>query len=223
MSIHALLLQLTYRVNGIKAHTINGYSTFVVGDLEMLHDVYGLRHQVYCDELKWVKSLPSKIEVDQFDSESIHFAVTDPQGNVIATIRTLDMHQDWFVDQYFSPTLVYSTALLKQQKTVEASRLAINPKYRQLKLASNNITALDMLLTCLIDYSSDVQGREMALITTTPLMGVTLKRRGVAIEQVGPILTMVDGCKVASFMCDLAVTKDCYRAYQAIVQLANPQ
>ena len=82
---------------------------------------------------------------------------------------------------------------------------------------------MDILLTGLIDYSSDVQGREMALITTTPLMGVTLKRRGVAIEQVGPILTMVDGCKVASFMCDLAVAKDCYRAYQAIVQLANPQ
>ena len=94
MSIHALLLQITCRVNGIKAHTINGYSTFVVGDSEMLHGVYGLRHQVYCDELKWVKSLPSKIEVDQFDSESIHFAVTDPQVNVIATIRTLDMHQD---------------------------------------------------------------------------------------------------------------------------------
>jgi N-acyl-L-homoserine lactone synthetase len=131
------------------------------------------------------------------------------------------MHEDWFVDQHFSSTLSDSTALIKQQQTVEASRLAINPEYRQRRLTNNNITALDMLLTCLIDYSSDIQGREMVLITTTPLMGVTLKRRGVAIRQVGPILTMVDGCKVASFMCDLEVTKDCYRAYQTIVQLSQ--
>jgi N-acyl-L-homoserine lactone synthetase len=219
MSLYAL--QVTGSFSDVKAHTINGYSTFVVKDSEILNGLYGLRHQVYCDELKWVEPVPSKIEVDEFDTKSIHFAVTNPQGSVIATIRTLDMHEDWFVDQHFSSTLSDSTALIKQQQTVEASRLAINPEYRQRRLTNNNITALDMLLTCLIDYSSDIQGREMVLITTTPLMGVTLKRRGVAIRQVGPILTMVDGCKVASFMCDLEVTKDCYRAYQTIVQLSQ--
>ena len=39
------------------------------------------------------------------------------------------------------------------------------------------------------------------------------KRRGGVMRQAGPIVTMDDGCKVASYLVDIEVSKDTYTPY----------
>lgn len=200
-------------------YSINGYEAHVVKSDDMLNAVYKLRHEVYSEELNWVPSSQDGLEIDSFDSYSTHFSVTDPCGRVVATIRTVLPEKYWFVDEYFQNTLIDNTSVIKEQGAVEASRLAISHEYRQKPLNEEGATALDLLQARLIDYTLDQQGHEYTLITTTPFMGLVLKRRGVAIKQHGPIITMDDGCKVATYLCDLVVTRDTYRSYKQIMKL----
>ena len=179
---------------------------------------YRLRHQVYCDELAWQAPHISGLEMDRHDQLADLVCVISSCGDVIATIRLLSDHDDWLVDECFADTLTESTDVLKQQACIEASRLAIDPQWRNISVNETGASVLDLLLITLINHAWEEQQKRKVLITTTPVMGVTLKRRGVAIEQHGPIVTMEDNCKIATFICDLEVTRDQYRHYLTYMQ-----
>ena len=179
---------------------------------------YRLRHEVYCDELEWQPKHISGLEMDHHDKLADLVCVISSCGDVIATIRLLSKHDDWLVDECFANTLTTGTEQLKQQDCMEASRLAIDAQWRNISINESGASILDLLLITLINHAWEEQKQRQVLITTTPVMGVTLKRRGVAIEQPGPIGTMADNCKIASFVCDLEVTRDQYRHYLKYMQ-----
>lgn len=197
---------------------IGPYIGIIARSAEQKLSAYRLRHQVYCDELAWQPTHVSGFEMDQHDRWADLVCVLNPQGDVIATIRLLNDKDNWLVDECFSETLTTGTAKLKYQGCVEASRLAISEQWRSVSINASNALILDLLLITLINYAWEHLDKRSVLITTTPLMGVTLKRRGIAIEQQGPIITMADNCKVATFLCDLEVTRDQYRHYQHYMQ-----
>ena len=192
---------------------ISAYTGFVAASEKHRFSAYRLRHQVYCEELNWQPRQNSRLESDVFDTDATSICVASDEGKIVATIRLLDETQAWLVDHSFPDTLTRSSMHLRKKGYIEASRLAICPSMRNVPIDSSGTTALDLLLITLINYSWDYLGKKSVLITTTPLMAVTLKRRGIAIEQAGEIITMADNCKVASYLCDLEVSRDQYRHY----------
>jgi len=218
MSLHTITqLQsktlTTYFSNTPILSHISTYMGFIASKEQHLFSAYRLRHQVYCEELNWQPKHNRRLEIDKFDNYATTICVASKEGNVVATIRLLDESQNWLVDDSFPNTLTHSSKHLRMNGYIEASRLAICPNMRNVPIYSSGTTALDLLLITLINYAWDYLGKKNVLITTTPLMAVILKRRGVAIEQAGEIITMEDNCKVASYLCHLEVSRDQYRHY----------
>lgn len=190
--------------------TIPGYRSYIAVTQEQKDKAYRLRHKVYSEELKWVPEAADGREIDEFDEYAAMVCVEDDRGEVIGTIRLVDSRHEWMVDRYFLETISGSIEDIKKRSAVEVSRNAIDLKYRHKNLSECGVTVLDLLLATAVDSTWDGFNRRNIFVTATPVMGVILKRRGGATEQVGPIVTMPDNCKVASFLLDLEITRDTY-------------
>jgi N-acyl-L-homoserine lactone synthetase len=199
--------------------TIPGYRSYIATTPEHYEKAYRLRHEVYCTELGWVPENPEGLEIDEFDKDAKLICVETDAGELIGTIRLLDECFDWMVEKFFSETISASAASIKAMSCVEASRNAVLPRFRHKYLCKSRITVLDMMLCTAMNYIWYGLGRTHVLITAEPLMGVILRRRGGAIEQIGPIITMPDQCKITSFLLDLEICKESYEIYHSCLRL----
>ena len=199
--------------------TIPGYRSYIATTPEHYEKAYRLRHEVYCTELGWVPKNPEGLEIDGFDKDAKLICVETDAGELIGTIRLLDECFDWMVEKFFSETISTSVRDIRKLSCVEASRNAVLPRLRHKYIGKSRITVLDMMLSTAMDYVWHNLGRKHVLITAEPVMGVILRRRGGAIKQIGPIVTMPDKCKVASFLLDLEVCKETYEIYHSCLSL----
>lgn len=199
--------------------SIPGYRSYIATTPEHYENAYRLRHEVYCKELGWMPENPDGLEIDEFDKDAKLICVENDEGELIGTIRLLDECFDWMVEKFFAETISASVASIKAISCVEASRNAVLPRFRHKYLGKSRITVLDMMLCTAMDYIWDGLSRTHVLITAEPLMGVILRRRGGAIQQVGPIVTMPDQCKIASFLLDLEICKETYEIYHSCLSL----
>ena len=198
---------------------IPGYRSYIATTAEQYEKAYRLRYEVYCKELKWIADNPDGLEIDEFDADAKLICVETDDGELVGTIRITDEHFDWMVEKFFSDTISTSVVDIKRLSCVEASRNAVLPRLRHKYIGESRITVLDMMLSTAMDYVWDNMGRKHVLITAEPVMGVILRRRGGAIKQIGPIVTMPDKCKVASFLLDLEVCKETYEIYHSCLSL----
>lgn len=198
---------------------IPGYRVYIAESDQDKEKAYRLRHEVYCKELNWVAESENGLEIDEFDSNAKLICVENDQQQLIGTIRVVDSTHPWLVGRYFPDTISGTTDQIKQRSAVEVSRNAILPEYRHKILSDCRITVLDLLLATAVDCAWDLMQRRHILVTATPVMGIILKRRGGATEQVGPIVTMPDNCKVASFLLDLEITRDTYSLRHSCIEL----
>jgi len=58
---------------------------------ELLQKIYRLRFNVYCYECGFLKEEdhPDKLDIDEYDKQSVHFAAIDTDGEVVGTIRMI--------------------------------------------------------------------------------------------------------------------------------------
>lgn len=196
-------------------HEFMGYRAIVTNDTEYQINTHHLRHKVYCEELNWVPVNEERLEFDAMDTSSIHFAVVAPDNRVVACFRVTDNTNKWLVEKHFIHTVSKNFSTYKSSSSIEGTRLAIDPQYR-LKEISDGVSVLDMIITIMVDYSHHILKKQKLLFTITPMMGILLKRRKMKLEQLGPIVTMADGCKVATYLGDLAQMSNEYPQYQII-------
>lgn len=107
------------------------YEIKLVTDQRLLSECYKLRYEVYCrsDSLLSEESYPNGMEKDSYDDHSIHFAATDPSGEVIGTTRLISYSPLGFpTDIEFE--LDGSMSATMRKMTVEVSRLLIRRQYR---------------------------------------------------------------------------------------------
>lgn len=67
------------------------YSIVLVKDDRMMKKLYKLRYDIYCEDVHLLKkeNYPEKIEKDEYDDHSIHFAVLNREKEVVGTIRLI--------------------------------------------------------------------------------------------------------------------------------------
>jgi N-acyl-L-homoserine lactone synthetase len=192
---------------------IGDFTAYFAETTEQLNKAYRLRHQVFCQELGWVPTNDFELESDEFDANAKIICVENAQGEMVGTHRVIDADYEWMCEKYFAETISGDISDIKQEFTAEASRIAIVSDHRSSKIPNSDMTVQEVLLVMAMEYAWNSLKKQNILVTITPLLGVVFKRRGGAIRQIGPIVTMDDGCKIASYQVDIEVSKDTYTPY----------
>ncbi|MBF0217258.1 MAG: PEP-CTERM/exosortase system-associated acyltransferase [Candidatus Omnitrophica bacterium] len=99
----------------------------------MMDDIYRLRYQVFCKELKFMREAdhPDGLEKDKYDPYSIHFTIEDSES-VVGTLRLiLDGPHGFPFTEYCGGDIDVDIASLDRKKICEFSRLAILKRYRK--------------------------------------------------------------------------------------------
>lgn len=113
---------------------------------ELREQVFRLRYQVYCEEIKLPDFEPWKfaqdLEIDEFDDRSVHYLMRHrPSGKIAGTVRLVladsrDPNQPFpiehFASHYFDPALIDPTKLPRRH-TAEISRLILAKDFRSRK------------------------------------------------------------------------------------------
>jgi len=96
-------------------------------------DVQRLRYEVYCEEFGFLNAAdyPTRLERDQFDAVSVHFAGIDATKQAIATFRLVHDSALGFPLERHAKSLFPRFHRLPREKTVEISRLILARRYRR--------------------------------------------------------------------------------------------
>jgi N-acyl amino acid synthase of PEP-CTERM/exosortase system len=101
----------------------------------MMHRLYRLRYQVYCEECNFIRpeDYPDKIEKDEYDKQSVHFAAMDKDGELIGTVRLILPGPLLLPIQRHCPGAAINEKAVPQIKGAEISRLIISKRLRRRK------------------------------------------------------------------------------------------
>jgi len=107
------------------------------------HKVYRIRHQVYCEELRWEAPRPSGEECDAYDQHSLHCLMTrsDDQNNLVGCTRLVlppldDMNRPLPFERSCADSIdrsIVDPSKLPRDSIAEISRLAVRAQYRRRK------------------------------------------------------------------------------------------
>lgn len=111
-------------------------------------DVYRIRHEVYCEELKFEPERPDRRETDDYDRHSLHCLIrtsTEPEQLVGCTRLVLTDPNDRSGLLPFEKTCaatidrrIVDPQKLPRERIAEVSRLAVRARYRRRKGESDN-------------------------------------------------------------------------------------
>lgn len=128
-------------IDGFKEY----FSVKVANTEDLKRKVYNIRHQVYCEELKWEPERENRLETDKYDSISTHLLLNHlPTGGYAGTARlviprNLDdafmPFESYCLDKVDPELIDYPS--ISRMKTSEISRLAVPPDFRRRKGEQN--------------------------------------------------------------------------------------
>lgn len=174
-------------------------------------DVYRIRHEVYCEELKFEPERPDHREIDDYDAQSVHCLMTtahDPHRLVGCTRLVLTSPEDPDAPLPFERTCaatldraIIDPARLPRDRIAEVSRLAVRRIYRRRKGEDRDETLIHAK-----DFGTTMQPRfpyipiglymgaislaihkdiDYLFVLTEPRLAKHFARLGVDIRQIG--------------------------------------
>lgn len=174
-------------------------------------DVYRIRHEVYCEELKFEPERPDHREIDDYDAQSVHCLMTtahDPHRLVGCTRLVLTSSEDPDAPLPFERTCaatldraIIDPARLPRDRIAEVSRLAVRRIYRRRKGEDRDETLIHAK-----DFGTTMQPRfpyipiglymgaislaihkdiDYLFVLTEPRLAKHFARLGVDIRQIG--------------------------------------
>lgn len=133
-------------------HTFSRYFEIVPAFSEALkHEVYRVRHQVYCEDLKFEPARSDRLETDEYDPYSLHFLVrsvhTDEFVGCTRIVRPRPEDPDYPLpfEITCADTLdrsIIDPAELPRHRIAEVSRLAVISHYRRRKGEANKAVSI---------------------------------------------------------------------------------
>jgi N-acyl-L-homoserine lactone synthetase len=165
-----------------------------------LHKVGELRAEVFCRELRWTGSPEDRVERDEFDDDSTHFAVLDEQSEVIGAMRLIKSRAPWMLDTVFSK-LASASGITKGSDTAEASRLVVHPGWRGRRL-ENGMRVTDLIFKAAYMYCR-TNGIRYVYMVTTDIVSDGLRRSGLPCRAISAPWQMPDGVCAVTAVLDL--------------------
>lgn len=92
-----------------------------------------LRYEVYCQECKYLDEAAylDGLELDQFDSRSIHVAASNSQGNIVGTVRLVTSSSDEAFPFEEHCVVFPDFKFPSREASAEVSRLIVKKSYRR--------------------------------------------------------------------------------------------
>ena len=127
----------------------SGYSVRSIECEEDRRRAYRLRHQVFCEDLKWTPPSPGGLEMDRYDSFATSLGLFWEES-LLGFIRFLPPDRPFMLENDFSDLIGPGYQIRKEADTMEISRLTIAPSSKSRGLSSRY---LSMLLKGLYQWS----------------------------------------------------------------------
>ncbi|HSD35902.1 MAG TPA: PEP-CTERM/exosortase system-associated acyltransferase [Rhodocyclaceae bacterium] len=109
-------------------------------DEQSLHEVYAIRHSVYCHDLKYEAERDDEQEIDDYDAQSVHCLLrtsNEQHGRVGCTrlvmTRSDDRDAPLPFESFCEGKLHKDTRMYPRDRVAEVSRLAVVSAYRRRK------------------------------------------------------------------------------------------
>ena len=96
-----------------------------------------LRHQVFCQELRWVLENSNSFEIDYYDEHAVPIGVFDANHNLKAFLRIVMSPNTFMLEQEFPYLLKKGYEIRRKEDTAEISRLCVEPGARNERIAGN--------------------------------------------------------------------------------------
>jgi N-acyl-L-homoserine lactone synthetase len=168
----------------------------------LLAETYRLRYQAYCVERTFLSAsdYPDRLEFDEFDRYSRHFATLDSDGDVVGTIRLVSpsvLGLPLFLHCTLFPG---ETALLDPRNSVaEISRLSVTRRHRPNGFQDNG--ALFNLYRAVYHHAKRTSMTHWVIATEASLQQ-RLASYGFPFVQIGPVVDYWG--PVAPYLLDLS-------------------
>lgn len=160
---------------------------------EELEEAYRLRHDVFCDELKWVPPSPGGLEIDAYDSFSDLIGVFDSAGTLVGHIRLTPAPHPFMAEKEFACILPEGVEIAKGPRTSEVTRLCVR---RESRSNQGPVSIPSMLYKGMYQWSLSM-GMRVLVIVVDKRCFRHLKATGLTVDPLGPFFTMPDGVNAA--------------------------
>jgi N-acyl-L-homoserine lactone synthetase len=164
-----------------------------------LRKVSELRADVFCRELGWTGSPDDRMERDEFDANSTHVAVLDTNSEVIGAVRLINSRAPWMLDTVFGG-LAPASRITKDSNTAEASRLAVNRRWRGQRLGKGR-RVCDLLYKAAYVYCRTNGIRYLYMVVSDVVLEHML-RSGLPCERIAAPRQMSDGVRAVAVVLD---------------------
>ncbi|GAB3001926.1 PEP-CTERM/exosortase system-associated acyltransferase [Psychrosphaera aestuarii] len=175
---------------------------------------FAIRHDVYCEELKFEPLRESRLENDEFDKQSIHCLIqhrsTEKYAGTVRMVCSNSPEQLLPIEKYCLDSIDHPTLnpnLFKREEICEISRLAVPSEFRRRQSdkfkgaatgAINETVYSERELRCFpfiavglyLSAASVVMkaGVKHVFVMMEPRLARSLKFVGIEFEQIGPVV-----------------------------------
>lgn len=103
---------------------------------------YRLRHDVFCDELKWVPPSPGRMEVDAYDAFAHPIGLFDERDLLVGYVRLIHSPDPFMLEKEFACLLPGDSDFRKLPNMAESTRICVEKESRKRLVGSLSIAHL---------------------------------------------------------------------------------
>jgi acyl homoserine lactone synthase len=109
---------------------------------EEMEAAFRLRHEVFCDELKWVPSFPDGMERDDYDAFADPIGLFDEKNELIGHVRLIIAPKPFMIEKEFACLLSKDKPFRKHSNLAESTRICIKKDCRKITVGSFTVAHL---------------------------------------------------------------------------------
>lgn len=190
--------------SGCRNRNIDVFGKMGVGIIknDTMVSAYRLRHQVFCEELRWVPWSDDGLERDVYDAHAEHFGVYK-QGSVLSYLRLVSPNYRYMLEKEFSSLVGPDHAIRKNSDTREVSRLCVRSNERSTKIKTEigSVGVSMLLYRSVYQWCVAREVRYLYLVVEYKVLRL-LKIFGFPCELIGEPTRMPDGVVAAAAIMD---------------------
>jgi N-acyl-L-homoserine lactone synthetase len=103
---------------------------------------FRLRHDVFCDELKWVPPSPEQMEEYAYDAFAHPIGLFDVRNQLVGHVRLIHAPRPFMIEKEFSCLVPQDRAIRKTMDTAEVTRLCVKKETRRAGSNTFNVSQL---------------------------------------------------------------------------------
>ncbi len=200
--------------NYISTHFATYLSPLVAQDEALKQEVFKIRHNVYCEELKFEAENEDKMEMDEFDPFSMHCLIkhvsSTHYAGTVRIVRPTQPNEQLPIEKYCLDSItndVLNPAKYDRKDICEVSRLAVPKEFRRRQMDNfdgaavgviNQSTYSETELRCFPFIAVGLyfaaaalaleQGIKHAYVMMEPRLARSMSFIGIKFTQIGPVV-----------------------------------